>query len=180
MVVVHHVYGDNTVIFVSFNNKNAFVIPEAFNCLLFVLKISLLTLSWLSQGILAIADSTDVRFSFVGTWLGVMAEFSPFSQNCYFVFVQLPVRNVNIIVPENIAITSVPLRPINSCIGVPMYNTSKHLHLHLHLHQLSCKIPEGRYASGWLALSLHKGRFEVVWIRYIYWVFHLEEHSSLW
>ena len=36
-----------------------------------------------------------------------------------------------------------------------------------HLHQLSCKIPQGRYASGRLALSLHEGRFEAVWISYI-------------
>ena len=35
-------------------------------------------------------------------------------------------------------------------------------HLPLHLHQLSCKIPQGRYASGRLALNLHEGRFEAV------------------
>ena len=41
--------------------------------------------------------------------------------------VQLQPANDYPILPENIATTSVPLRPINSCIGAPTYETSKHL-----------------------------------------------------
>ena len=41
--------------------------------------------------------------------------------------VQLQPANDHLILPKNIATTSVPLRPINSCIGAPTDETSKHL-----------------------------------------------------